>query len=430
MQTLYNVNVRDCISMIMYQSNLHADDSPVSGSSMLFKFNVNDMARCRSSLCAIHMSARIPINCLGEHHHQYFIQNNNVHKVPANCTGLLIAYSTMPGVVRWKLGILLFQNDKVNVIYRIEVMSALPRDLNNYSFEETKVKEISITECPYHQIIYLNRVSACGTTPNGFIKCDTTNGPDIVNANVRSKKKLIKCLLLIKTKHRSLLPHRAVSLATTILEVDGLLAVLNDTRRKKKKTTMAAVGASVIEVEGPRNLLRHNSLKNKFLVPINWNEESCTAKYAIINSKADYKKIAQWDYQTPSKFEEATRILNSKYAGDQIKEPVAMKYYDTRDHPNGLIFLYRQNDNLQEMTVVKTWTTQKPTEHEEFDGLVLSHWHKVRDGAYAMTPDVVDLSLRVFGSTGFGDRGGAVASKGLNVYVGMKRSYRAIGTPK
>ena len=107
-----------------------------------------------------------------------------------------------------------------------------------------------------------------------------------------------------------------------------------------------------------------------------------------------------------------------------------MKYYDIRDHPNGLIFLYRENDNLQEMTVVKTWTTQKPTEHEEFDGLVLSHWHKVSDGAYAMTPDVVDLSLSVFGSTGFGDRGGAVASKGLNVYVGMKRSYRAIGTPK
>ena len=415
--------------MIMYPSNLHVDDSPVSGSSMLFKFNVNDMARCRSSLCAIHMSARVPINCLGEHHHQYFIQNNNVHKVPANCTGLLIAYSTMPGV-RWKLGILLFQNDKVNVIYRIEVMSTLPPDLNNYSFEQTKVKEISINEFPYHQIIYLNRVSACRTTPNGFIKCDTTNGPDIVNVNVHSKNKLIKRLLLIKTKHRSLLPHPAVSLATTILEVDGLLAVLNDTRRKKKKKTMAAVGASVVEVEGPRNLLQHNSLKNKFLVPINWNEESCTAKYAIINSKADYKKIAQWDYQTPSKFEEATRILNSKYAGDQIKEPVAMKYYDTRDHPNGLIFLYRQNDNLQEMTVVKTWTTQKPTEHEEFDGLVLSHWHKVTDGAYAMTPDVVDLSLRVFGSTGFGDRGGAVASKGLNVYVGMKRSYRAIGTPK
>ena len=157
MQTLYNVNVRDCISMIMYPSNLHVDDSPVSGSSMLFKFNVNDMNRCCSSLCAIHMPARVPINCLGEHHHQYFIQNNNVHKVPANCcAGLLIAYSTMPGVC-WKLGILLFQNDKVNVIYRIEVMPTLPPDLNNYSFEETKVKEISINEFPYHQIIYLNR---------------------------------------------------------------------------------------------------------------------------------------------------------------------------------------------------------------------------------------------------------------------------------
>ena len=123
--------------------------------------------------------------------------------------------------VRWKLGILLFQNDKVNVIYRIEVMSTLPPDLNNYSFEQTKVKEISINEFPYHQIIYLNRVSACRTTPNGFIKCDTTNGPDIVNANVHSKNKLIKRLLLIKTKHRSLLPHPAVSLATTILEVDA-----------------------------------------------------------------------------------------------------------------------------------------------------------------------------------------------------------------
>lgn len=105
---------------------------------------------------------------------------------------------------------------------------------------------------------------------------------------------------------------------------------------------------------------------------------------------------------------------------------VDLKTYDLANYPNGLLFLYRPNDQLIEQTVVKEWETTEPLEHWQLNGTVMSHWIR-NPKVYTITLDHVDVMESVFGQKGFSRS--SVDSIGINIYTGMKSSPRVIPSP-
>ena len=77
-----------------HDSTLH-ESTPVAGTSLLFSHKV----LCgRNFLQPLIISSRIPYIAL---HHgpeaPYYMDNSNLHSLPANCTGVLVAYSCSAG---------------------------------------------------------------------------------------------------------------------------------------------------------------------------------------------------------------------------------------------------------------------------------------------------------------------------------------------
>ena len=77
--------------------------------------------------------------------------------------------------------------------------------------------------------------------------------------------------------------------------------------------------------------------------------------------------------------------------------------------------------------MVQEYTTKEPREHNQFSGVVLSHWHR-SEQFYSVTRDELVLAQKVFGNNGFGNRK-SVVSMGLNAYTGLRGNHVAIGNP-
>ena len=101
--------------------------------------------------------------------------------------------------------------------------------------------------------------------------------------------------------------------------------------------------------------------------------------------------------------------------------------YNLADYKYGLMFVFVSNEKISRMVVRHEFDTDRPMEHSDFDGVVLSHWTR-NERFYKIDVEEVNLAHRVFGQHGFGNRN-SVASLGLNAYAGSRGSKRAIGNP-
>ena len=85
------------------------------------------------------------------------------------------------------------------------------------------------------------------------------------------------------------------------------------------------------------------------------------------------------------------------------------------------------NNKKKNSSVVHQYYTKQPTEHNEFPGVVLSHWHR-DEKFFHVTRAELELAQQVFGNNGFGNRK-SVVSAGLNSYTGMRGNSQATGNP-
>ena len=108
-----------------------------------------------------------------------FIDNTNLHSLPSNCTGVLVAYR-----LRIKgphnLGIILFLHPRCTLIVPCHAEIIIPDTCNYVLSGVEKIETISINEKTFLYIDYLNRITKrTRSKQDGFIE-SSTDGPDCI----------------------------------------------------------------------------------------------------------------------------------------------------------------------------------------------------------------------------------------------------------
>ena len=426
-----------------HDASQRPDNDCVSGYSVVFSIRHPDKqnGNLKNKLQAHITRRRIKITSLNPRR-VFFVENNNVHSLPTHCTGVLVAFS--PHVKRisneydivehhnWFLGTIIFHCYEKTVIAPTEIKLDYFKELNDSKCHKNIEYDIKV-DCAVlfntgeFKLRYLNAVQRLTLSGYPFIHA-SVHGPDSV-PRTSSMKKLIQ-------EHRSsvhcLLPEGISVVPTSHIRKSALLDILNRykggihnvaQRNNTKRRTMAVAGSHVVEIEGPMMSLRDGVDSDCLLVPlvdievIKSQKETHLQKYSYI-PKDLYTSLASRGPRKISK-------LNKKLilASRQI---VKLTKYDLTRFPNGLLFVYRPNNQLHKPTIVREWDTTEPLEHWQFDGTVLSHW-TLSPRTYSVKQSHIKVMEAVYDQRGFNRS--SVDSIGINIYTGIKSSPRAIANP-
>jgi len=410
-------------------------EDPVKGFSIVFSIRhpLKQKGELKNNLQAHTTRQRIQVSSLNSRRRFFFVENNNLHCLPSHCTGILVAYSPYANQItkekdvvqkhQWFLGTIIYHS--------FEVTSIAPTEIDHKDFEklvdskgdnhinfDIKV-DCAVTFSNGHfKLRFLNIIrQGKDSSPYPFI-CASLNGPDSVPRSA-SMKKIVQDF--VSCRKSMLLPNGISVVPSNYVRKSCLLEILhayNAAQRKKiKRRTMAQPGTHVVEIEGHIMQLRKGVDGNYLLVPIVDINNKATQRYCYV-TKDTHKCLSSEDtYKLTTLNEKLLRV--SKKVVDLIK-------YDVNDFLNGLIFVFRHNQNIKELSIVREWDTSEPMEHWQFNGTVLSHWI-VSQKTYSITMDHLKVMESVYGHKGFNRS--SVDSIGINIYTGIKSSPRAIANP-
>lgn len=418
------------------------DNHPVSGKAILFT-----STSCGGKLTPTVLTRRIPILSLQDKKELYFVTNTNLNQ--QCCSGVLVAFcenrcidndsSTVLESI-WKLGVLLIHEYK-----RTMIVEAIPM-LTSVSYATcciiifficntllTLIKYKASFAKPYRigsriwtfkdtdnfSLRYLNTVVPGLVAFDGTVK-SSVSGPDVIPLT-KTMKKTIK-------KHSQTMPNDEPKVTDLTDKVDGLLLEF-PTGTMKSRPTMARAGAHVVVIKGNSSMLSKSPTdqltekKEPFLLPlvlpVNCADPKTISFGLFHKGLKEYKQAIA---DCPKTLEDYNASVLQNSSGS-----VSLRAFDLSDFPNGLLFVFESDDTLDTCKVVREYDTKVPMEHWEIEGTVLSHWHCHKE-FFSADKEQVELSNRVFGKQGFGNRK-SVMSAGMNVYTGQRGGGRAIGNP-
>ena len=424
-------------------------DGPCAGYSVVFSSlsDSNSLLDCQ----LIHQKTSIHQLLYKSKFH--FIVNTNLHQLPCACTSALIAYTELKKIniekVRskeedshqWKLGIILFHHMKETIIVPVTIENdeiSGPKFLFNYS----KIEKFDY-DTNKVSIRFLNLIGKTNMTLtlDGIIHMKL-EGPDIIKY-FPQKKRHIKLLKYYRNKYIShfkianYVPSLGSNYDLTQTQLRNMLLSKfgqSQSTLVRHKKSICYSGCSVIAVKGTKQSLSSHCSNSNYMVPLDVGEEngfkSLEYMTYVFLKKENLLKLLSYESMHIDDYYEFLEEHNESIIRLKIIDPYI-------HHRKGLIIEYIETNkgessvanNEDAMHSFSEYVTQKPTEHCEFKGTVLSHWYSVPEiNRINITQDEIDLINEVYGSTGFGSRN-SIKSLGLNVYTGIKNSTRAIPQP-
>ena len=304
--------------------------------------------------------------------------------------------------------------------YSLIFIQELQYTLGTQVFKLTRQESFSLR--------YLNAVIPRLVTPDGTIRA-SLSGADIIPFPRRLKKTLAVSPKAF-VKDEPSITHASTK------GVQGVMKVLHAGPPEVQKT-LAVAGTRVVIIEGPRDSLVQDFTdpegKVPFLIPF---APECDATQFVPVDDDTINPVSQvfsLFYGGAKGYKErvANRSRSTKQHNKNLAKvsssSISLKSYDLNKYKFGILFLFVCNDARSRSSVVQEYTTKEPREHNQFSGVVLSHWHR-SEQFYSVTRDELVLAQKVFGNNGFGNRK-SVVSMGLNAYTGLRGNHVAIGNP-
>jgi hypothetical protein len=419
-------------------------EDPVSGFSVIFSIrHPNKHVGNIKNALQVHIAReRVKKSSLNPRR-VFFVENNNVHSLPPHCTGVLVAYSTVNKKIsserdiidhhQWFLGTIIFHNYEKSCIAPMEIDMSYYEISNDSSYDKDidyniRVEDAVLLENGNFQLRYLNAIKPSRTTQGYPYVQASLLGPDTV-PRTSAMKKIIQdeksstgCLL---PNGNSQVPSNYVG-KSPLLDIlygykDGRAIVTQ--RNKVKRRSMAEAGTHVVEIEGPIMKLKEGVDEKCLIVPlavsndIHAKNDKHTQQYVYL-PKDTYAALSRKGSRISSTVNQELLSLSEK--------TMNLRKFDLHHFPNGLIFVFRSNPNLDQPTIVLEWDTTEPMEHWHFNGTVMSHWIS-SPKTYSVSQSHVNVMEQVYGHKGFNRN--SVDSIGINIYTGIKSSPRAIPSP-
>jgi hypothetical protein len=424
-------------------------DGPCSGYSVVFSLLNESKSKLECGL--IHQ--KTTIHQLSSKSCIHFIVNTNLHRLPSACTSALIAYTDLnitcekvrskkEGCHVWNLGIILFHHMKKTIIVPVTVESNKISGSTKFLFNHSKYEEFDYNRKRV-SIRFLNIIGQKNKTltADGIVHMKV-DGPDTIKSFPIKQKHVF----ILRSCRKKYLNHVKVSSldpslgSNYYLEKSHLNSMLlskfgqSNYHYLQHKKSICPSGCSVIAVKGTKQSLSCHSDSSNYMVPLDVGEENGFNSldymtYVFLN-KENLLKLLSHENMHIDDYYEFLEQHNESVIRLKIVDPYVR-------HKKGFLIEFIESkegnsdvaNNEDFDYSFSEYITQKPTEHCEFKGTILSHWYSLPEQHQInITQDDIDLINEVYGSTGFGSRN-SIKSLGLNVYTGIKNSTRAIPQP-
>lgn len=297
------------------------------------------------------------------------------------------------------------------------------------------------------EIYYLNLYRANGSfcDQSGCLKC-SPNGPDIHKiTSIRSIKNFLKDQL---RKTKPIIPSTSISINETVNSsslLSSFLRLPNDKSKADASTKiMDNTGATLVIIEGSVDSLQNMSnfkykhklwkgkhqFKKPYLIP-NCSDSLSSIDRATYTQRFHLHK--KGNPLTPENgfschIDDFDELISSD--SDYVSERYTT-CYNLEHFPNGLIFAFRRNDNLEKSEIVEEIVLKLPLQPNEIfqyhDAIVISQWY-LNTTFHHVSQEAVNIVHNVYGQSGFGNRSCA-SCMGTNVYRGDRQSTALIGNP-
>ena len=232
--------------------------------------------------------------------------------------------------------------------------------------------------------------------PDGTIRA-SLSGADVVPFPRRLKKTLaVPPKSFVKDEP-------SISHAST-KDVQGVMKASHAGPPKVQKT-LAVAGTRVVIIEGPRYSLVQNftDSEGKFPFLIPFAPECDATKVGPVDDDTinPVSQVFSLFYAGAKGYKErvANRSRSSRQHNKNLAKissfSVSLKSYDLNKYKFGILFLFVCNDSKPRSSLVHEYTTNEPREHNQFPGVVMSHWHR-NEQLYSVTRDELVLAQKVF----------------------------------
>jgi hypothetical protein len=184
---------------------------------------------------------------------------------------------------------------------------------------------------------------------------------------------------------------------------------------------VAQTGTHIVEIEGLSQKLSQGTDENCLLVPLVETREVDTCRYHqryVYIHKHDYKSLS-------SKSRKNTKIFNDDLTA-MSKKVIDLVKFDLEQYSQGLMFVFRESNKFEQLTIVQEYDCTEPLEHWQLNGTVMSHW-VLSENTYSVSKKHIEIMENVYGHRGFNRN--SVDCIGINVYTGIKSSPRVIANP-
>lgn len=321
----------------------------------------------------------------------------------------------------WFLGVILSHSLSKTIVVKV-ISIDISHYMATHQEKSFKLSSSVITLEPGTFVLkYLNVINIKnGVSKDGYIKSSLL-GPDCISLN----NQILKVAKRQTGDNDTLASKELPMITHGLLTPTGLLRVLHSNRRCSKRKTMAIAGTYVVELEGPvEHLASLECLHRKHvLVPFvdvgidGGTQHDHEIRYAHIPIEK-YNTLAQ-DKHDKNKHNAVIMELASGVTRCRL--------FRLSDYEHGLIFVFRPSRVQFEVTILKEYVTTIPMEHCDFDGLVISHWHRLPK-VLSIIPNVLNAVQDMFVKRGFGNCASVVCG-GINAYTGIKDTQQTVENP-
>ena len=391
-----------------------AEQPTVQGSALLFQQSSTSIAN--DFLQVIVMKNRAPPNL--ESGLYQFIDNPNLRSTPANCTGLLVAFSDdkerQDSLKKWRLGVMLYLHPECTVIQTCRFC----HETQNFIYSSEKFHSFGIDDnlC----VRYLNKISKSTVSEvDKCMKC-SPQGPDRVIGYPELSESAKTAIQIAKSTTCSIFEVDASKMPiefskTSELERCTVPTFLHLDRgsKKKKRKHLKNLRRKLIKIHKNES---KSTQKNGFAFPyIQFNEK--VRKFAFLNKKNAKALLSKGKLCV----DEYHKMLDS--LSFETKEFEV----GTMDGVDGIVLeecLGEDEDRLCNDVSIESRTV----EPWERDGLVHSTW-AIADILNVKRWDLLEhILLRTYGNFGF--KRSCTDCFGLNAYGGIRQVEFVRPTPR
>ncbi len=450
--TFPKIDLKSCKEKKQKVQSKGREEEPVNGENILF-YEVDNssdkhellqnskpiMSR-HMSLTSITLKKRMSIEFTKKPTSVY-IENTNLQKVPANCTGVIVAFRKKDEAINsknvWTLGVILFHSVDKTVIIPMFTYFDCNGKRNYYLGNKTdkQIFEGAFDEITIH---YLNHVST-EMVGNDSAITSSLHGPDAIS-NFPRRSKYSRILKALEKKYSNSQQNMSIGGNSILTQrkqrKEGDKSKRNQSSTEtlwlgsninmsKDKRTICQVGCTVVTIRCKVEYLETMGQDKVYLVPFVKESGPIAGdyvSYACISSEMMKELDTEKVFIQKKGFNSYLKKLSGK-------NKLRLKHFDLNDHPQGLLFEFIPTEGIDSPEISER-KLECTMEHCQLDGLVLSHWYPISsDNAYEIKFNDLKTLNHVYGKTGFGSRH-SVPSKGLNVYPGKRNQHRAIRTPQ